>query len=210
MNKDTQLSSPVIKAVIFDLGRVLVDVDLTRGIFRHFEKLRRSGDLILMENLFSEQTFLTYLRGKISPQQFHRVLADRFELPIDYPTFEREWCDVFQPMDGMDQLFEKVRQNYKVGLLSDIGPLHWRHLRTVLPILKLIPRPVLSFETGFIKPEPACYETAAESVQEAVTDCLFIDDRPVNVQGARELGMQALQFHSPDQLRTDLNRLGLL
>jgi putative hydrolase of the HAD superfamily len=61
---------------------------------------------------------------------------------------------------------------------------------------------------GIKKPERGIYETALQVSQRPPEECLFIDDRPLNVEGARRLGIQAIQFRDAAQLREDLARLG--
>jgi len=63
---------------------------------------------------------------------------------------------------------------------------------------------------GLRKPELAIYQRALDILQCAPGEALFIDDRNENVEAARKLGIQAVQMLSPTQLRSDLQRLGVL
>lgn len=198
------------KAIIFDLGRVLVDVDLTRGIFRYLKQTAPDEDRRLMENLFAQSSFRKYIRGQMSPEEFFSYFKPYLNKALSFEEFKREWCNVFKPMPGIDRLVATLGKRYRLGLLSDIGPLHWAHLKETLPVLNYFPKPLLSFETGCIKPEPRCFQLAAESVAAQPHHCLFIDDRDVNVAGAREFGMSAIQFKDVPQLREQLQALGIL
>lgn len=62
---------------------------------------------------------------------------------------------------------------------------------------------------GIRKPDAGIYELAISITQRAPQECVFIDDRELNLECARELGMHAIQFHSPAQLREDLAKLGI-
>jgi putative hydrolase of the HAD superfamily len=62
---------------------------------------------------------------------------------------------------------------------------------------------------GMLKPQPDHYRRALEITQRSVEECLYIDDRPMNVEVARILGMHAIQFISADQLETDLRAAGV-
>lgn len=194
----------MIKAIIFDLGRVLVDVDLTKGIFRYLNIPADNADLKLMEKLFADSYFQDYVRGKLSPQEFHKAFCRNTGISLDYEDFKREWCTVFREMDGMENLVDELSRKYRLGLLSDLGPLHWAYIKDHLPLLKYFAKPLLSFQTACVKPEARCYELAAESVQCQPQECLFIDDRPVNVQGASQAGMEAIAFKSVAALRREL------
>jgi haloacid dehalogenase superfamily, subfamily IA, variant 3 with third motif having DD or ED len=62
---------------------------------------------------------------------------------------------------------------------------------------------------GIVKPHPDAYRRAMEIAQRRPEECLFIDDRPMNVEVARILGIRAIHFTSPLQLATELNANGI-
>ncbi len=63
---------------------------------------------------------------------------------------------------------------------------------------------------GLRKPDPRIYNLAIGLTQREAPECLFIDDRPLNVESARQVGMQAIRFQNAAQLRRDLSALGVL
>jgi putative hydrolase of the HAD superfamily len=62
---------------------------------------------------------------------------------------------------------------------------------------------------GLLKPQPECYRRALQITQRAPEECLFVDDRPMNVEVARILGMQPIQFVDAAQLAADLRAAGI-
>lgn len=68
---------------------------------------------------------------------------------------------------------------------------------------------VSSCFVGFRKPEVDIYRLALEITQFPAEECCFIDDRPLNLEAAGEVGMQAIQMQSLEQLRADLGKLGV-
>lgn len=62
---------------------------------------------------------------------------------------------------------------------------------------------------GVRKPDAEIYRLALEITQCKPEECAMIDDRGLNLECARELGMQVIQFQSVRQLRDDLARLGV-
>lgn len=199
-----------IKAVIFDLGRVLIDVDLTRGIFKHFKDINSGDDLAIMERLFCDPLYIGFGTGKITPRQFYKGICEKTGMRIDYDKFIDEWCDVFNPMDGIEEIFLEVSKRFPVGLLSDVDSVHWNYLKNNLSFLKTFKKPTLSFEIGFLKPNSECYSIAANNVGQPVENCLFIDDRIDNVKGALNAGMKALQFKGTAHLRKELIERGII
>jgi HAD superfamily hydrolase (TIGR01509 family) len=151
-----------------------------------------------------------YAEGRMSVEEFYKTFCERAGLNLDFSSFKKEWNAVFKPMKGMDKIVREVRNSYKTGLLSDIGPLHWEYLNKKMAVLKNFNNPVLSYRIGFLKPHPQTYLLAADSVETLPKQCLFIDDREVNIKGAKKTGMQAIQFRNPVQLRRDLKSMGVL
>lgn len=63
---------------------------------------------------------------------------------------------------------------------------------------------------GFKKPEPEIYQAALDVTQRNERDCLYIDDRSLNLETARRMGIHTIHFKSADQLRQELIRYGIL
>ena len=189
-----------IEAIIFDLGRVLIDVDFTDLFKKHIPENSRSGFSFSLEDVMHHPWFREFSMGKCSAETFYKRIAEFFKLDLSFTKFKNEWVDIFSPIPGMEEIVRKSAEKLAVGLLSDTDILHWQFLLKEYPFLKIFTNPVLSFRIGTMKPDPVCYKTAAQSVNKAVNQCLFIDDRPVNVQGAKKTGMHAVEFKSPEKL----------
>jgi 2-haloacid dehalogenase len=69
---------------------------------------------------------------------------------------------------------------------------------------------VVSSHEGVAKPDPAIFHRMLDRFGLAAETTLLIDDSPVNVDAARRVGMQALRFQSPEQVRAHLEQAGLL
>jgi FMN phosphatase YigB (HAD superfamily) len=193
-----------IQAVIFDLGRVIVDVNIAR-LAEHLGTVLTEGDpVVTISRIMSDPLVVQYGTGRITPEQFHDGLCRRFGLTVPFDRFGQLWCDIFSPMPGMEDLLGSLHGRLPLGLLSDTDSLHWQFLRDSYPILSIFPRPVLSFQVGTMKPDPAIFHRAAESVQTSPASCLYIDDLPANVEGARRIGMEAVIFRGADDLKRNL------
>ena len=59
------------------------------------------------------------------------------------------------------------------------------------------------------KPEEHIYRTALEVSQRPAEQCVFIDDRPLNLENPRRLGMNVIHHQSAEQTRAELKRLGI-
>jgi putative hydrolase of the HAD superfamily len=203
------INPELIKAMIFDLGRVLIRVDFTAGLFKYYQKSEESSDEEILQELFKDKIFIGFNTGKIDAQQVYQSIQDKYGLDLSYDKFTSEWCNIFAPMPGMRSIVERVSKKFILGLLSDIDPLHWQFCQKNFPVLKNFIKPALSYQIGALKPDPLCYQRAAEYVGTQAKYCLFIDDREINVQGARDAGMQAIQFTGVADLERLLSDLGI-
>jgi putative hydrolase of the HAD superfamily len=62
---------------------------------------------------------------------------------------------------------------------------------------------------GLRKPDPRIYRLAIDLTQRSPGECVFVDDRPLNVQSAEGVGMHAIRFENAAQLRRELATLGV-
>jgi putative hydrolase of the HAD superfamily len=198
------------KAVIFDMGRVLVNWDVSGGIFRELREVFGEVGERTQKGLAWERLYKEYATGKIFPRDFHNQLCMLTGSTLSFQEFETRWCAIFSPMPGMERLFYRVLQKNKVGLLSDTDPLHWSYLLTCFPWLGKIKNPTLSFNIGHLKPAEQCYQKAAKNLSLSCDDCFYIDDLMDNVQGARAAGMEAVQFAGAERLENVLMRKNFL
>ncbi len=197
-------------AVIFDLGRVLVGVDVSRGLWARILGALERDQVDTPAGREWKEIYRRFATGFLPAGEFHLEVCRLLAAEIGYSDFVEQWCDVFYTLEGMPQLFRQVAAKIPVGLLSDTDPLHWSYELERNSWLELIKKPTLSFEIGLLKPDPQAFNKAAANTGFAPEECLFIDDLIANVEGARAVGMQALQFEGVEKLRAQLVERGLI
>jgi len=189
-----------IEAIIFDLGRVLVDVDFT-GLFKKYINPGNDPDFsFTLEDIMQLDWFVEHSSGITNSEEFYQKVKEIYNMDVDFVSFQKEWSSIFKPMPEMETFLKQTAKRYPVGLLSDTDSIHWNYLLSTSPFLKIFKQPILSFEIGAMKPAEICYKKAAESVNRPIQKCLFIDDRQINIDGALKSGMQAVQFESHKKL----------
>ncbi|MCP4600680.1 MAG: HAD family phosphatase [Proteobacteria bacterium] len=199
-----------ISAIVFDLGRVLVSWDTSHGIWAKYRKVFGEPNERTKVGLEWEKLYGDYVRGKVKPLEFHKQLCKISGLSIDYPDFVKQWCDVFEPIQGMEELFGIVVKRIPVGLLSDTDPLHWEYVLDHYNWIKEIKKPTLSFDIGVLKPNPESYRQAAGNVGFSPEECFFTDDLEENIEGALKVGMDAVLFTGKQNLEKQLIDRGIL
>lgn len=101
---------------------------------------------------------------------------------------------------------DELRTNYKLGILSNASGNFLDRLFSEDQV-SLFDTKVLSSDVGIIKPQPEIYELAAHKLNVNSEECIFVDDREVYCEAAREVGMQAICYKSFSQFKSDLELL---
>lgn len=202
--------SSELTAIIFDMGRVLVNVDVSIFSRKIFSDVAGDNPDEIIQEVISHPLMKKFNMGLMPPEQFYQELCDAYRLDVDYAEFTQLWCSLFSPMAGMEELLGELDGSLALGLLSDTDPLHWEHLTKTYSLLELFEHPTLSFQVEVMKPDPEIYLVAAKNVGVSPEQCLYIDDLQCNVEGARSVGMEGIRFEGATPLREQLVSRGLL
>lgn len=180
-------------AVLFDLGNVLVRLNLERGLAR-LKALAgpRAPAPLEQAHLFFSEASLSCNRGDLGPEAFLDHLRKQLDLG---PATSREalagaWCDIFDPYPEMEALADEVLQlGHPAYLASNTDPLHFAYLSPRMPVLGRLTGLHLSYEARLIKPDPAFFRAALARFGLEAQRCAYLDDRPEHVAAARGLGI---------------------
>lgn len=104
------------------------------------------------------------------------------------------------------EFVKQLRKEYKVGLLSNIGPSGLSNYMDYSVLEEHFEDIVESAKIGFAKPEARAYEIAANRLGVRLDECIFIDDRQEYVDGATHVGMHAVLFEDVNQLKDKIRR----
>ena len=200
-----------IKAVIFDLGNVLIDFDHTISAKRISKFTEMPWQDIFGLFFDSELTGL-FEEGKITAQDFFSKVKEILNLKLDYDTFVPIWNDIFfltKHNRFVYNLAQDLRKTYKLALLSNINILHFDYFKKNFSIFKPFHHIILSYEVGLRKPDPLIYKKTLEVLESEPTQVFYTDDRQQLIQGAKELGIHAFVFKDTEQLKKDLRDRGM-
>lgn len=109
-----------------------------------------------------------------------------------------------------EPLIERVRQlkgTYKIGLLSNTGKDTLDELFSSAERAELFDDVLVSSDVGMIKPSRDLFELSLERLGVAAVEAVFIDDRPVNIDGAERVGMKTILFTTNQQFEVELAAL---
>lgn len=198
--------APVTVAV-FDLGNVTVGFDAQQAANRLRPHCRAQDQVFDM--LFrSEETRRVEL-GEIQPLDYYEVAKQRLGFDLSPGEFTRLWSDIFQLNDGALDLIKRLTGVRKY-LLSNTNPAHVEWIAQRFPgLFDPYDRLFLSYEVGLRKPDPAIFRLVLEASGRPPGEHVFTDDLEANLEPARELGMRTILFRSAEQLRQELEALGV-
>ena len=196
----------MIKAIIFDLGRVIVPFDFNRGYARISEFTGIPADevphLIRPTGLVEQ-----FESGQIAPHEFVRQLSAVLNLHCTYDEFCDIWSSIFLPDTLIpESLLRSLAAHYRLVLLSNTNAIHFEMIRKNYPLLRHFHAFILSHEVGAMKPSPLIYQKAVEAANCLPEECFFTDDIAEYIEGARRYGIDAVQFQSAEQIEVELRK----
>lgn len=200
----------MIKTVIFDLGRVIVPFDFQRGYTR-LEPLcgLKTGEI--RAKIGASGLVPRYESGEIESEAFVAELSECIGLKAGFSEFCDIWMSIFLPETLIsEEMLAEIRTGHRLVLLSNTNRIHFEGIRANYPLLRQFHQFVLSYEAGAMKPSPIIYRKAIEAAQCEASECFFTDDIPEYVEGAKQMGIDAVQFQSAAQIREELCRRGVL
>jgi len=195
----------MLKAVIFDVGGVLIRTHSRAG--REKWAARLGLDSWELEDLvFGGDSGRQAQLGQTRSESHWHRLGQKFGLT---EAELREMRRDFFAGDALDESLlayvDRLRgAGYRLGVLSNAGDDARRVLTENYPLLDHFEGVVISAEVGLMKPDPRIYLLATDSLGVQLDEALFVDDFIENVEGARQMGMQAIHFVDPEQARREL------
>ena len=195
------------KNIVFDIGRVLIDYDWMTMLKDHGLSEQEALDFAMC--IFPDPLWKELDIGILSNDEIVRRYGEKFS---QYRELSRWFIDNAHLMPvPRPRVWEKVRElrkaGYKIYLLSNYNEwLFETHLADT-PVRELADGAVISYEIHKIKPEPEIYQALFERYGLDPADCIFFDDREENVEGAKAVGMDAVQIFSEEQVLQEIKKL---
>ena len=198
-----------LEGILIDLGGVLCSVN-EQAAWEAWEAHTGLPGESLRAEMYDRGLKEEIDRGLKQPPGIAMFLSFRFETALSLDDWKRIWTSSVQPDPEMDEFAYALAQHLPTALASTTDRLHHKALAEQLSCLERFKGQTVSYEIGYVKPEPRFYHHALEQLGTPAKTTLFIDDKEENVMGALEAGMPALRFTGLAKLRDDLKQFGLL
>ncbi len=191
----------VIEAIVFDIGRVLVDFSLD-GFAQFLHS--KGSDVRDKPQFIAASGMRNYELGAIDTDTFLQQVATLVTEHVEPEEIARQWQAIFQPIPEMIQILERYSKTHRTFLLSNTNELHWEYLDREYQLGSYVEATITSFETGSLKPSPEIFQAAQEAHGLLPNSTLFIDDIREHIDTVESLGWHGIHHQSVEQTRKQL------
>lgn len=186
----------MVQAVVFDCFGVLATEGWLAFKAKYFGHDRELYDQVSDISHQADRGLISHEAAITATAELARVSPNELRQAIGHNV----------PNEELFSYINELKTNYKLGLLSNAAENYLVRIFTDEQ-LEVFDAICLSFESGFIKPQPEAFETVARRLSTPVNTCVFVDDQEHNVSGARAVGMSAVLYRNNVQLKEDLGNL---
>lgn len=195
-----------VRAVVFDYGQVLC-------LPQQFDDIKTMADFCQIPIEKFERLYwpprLAYDRADLNAESFWRPILQHSGRALRASDVQElvkldgeSWGRANKPTLAWAQ--QLADAGLTLGILSNM-PMDLKiHLIQSREWLALFPEKLFSCDVCSVKPEPKIYQTLLELLQLTPREVLFLDDRPENVEGAREMGIHAIVFENLEDVLAEV------
>jgi 2-haloacid dehalogenase len=197
--------------VVFDLGGVLLQWDP-----RHLYRKLFDGDEQAMETFLADVCTVEWNERQDAGRTFADAVAELLPAHADkLPLIEAFGLRFGEMIPGpihgsVDILRELKRRSVPLYALTNWSSETFPPQRARFDFLSAFDGIVVSGDEGVIKPDPRIFAILLERYRIRPEEAVFIDDNPANAAAASRLGLHGIHFQSPELLRRELGKLGLI
>jgi HAD superfamily hydrolase (TIGR01509 family) len=203
------MAAQKIRAIISDIGRVIVGVDVSRAM-----QGLSSGIALSPKEIWSaiekDPRFPDLQEGRISARDWHLHIVRRLGGNLTYEQFIQAWNAALLPETLQpDSLWAGLAKKYRLSLLSNTDPIHVAHMESTFTFFQYFPVRIYSCVVGLSKPNPLIYQQALRATKVKANEAVYIDDLEENVAAANALGMIGVHLPVPGELPDKLRAAGV-
>lgn len=204
------LSPGAADALLFDLGRVVLDIDFNKAIACWAGHAGCTPADILARFVRGE-AYQHHEIGKIDDAAYFASLRTTLDVKLTDAQFLEGWNAIFTgEMPGIAALLPRAAGKLPLYAFSNTNNAHIEHFSVAYaPVLGHFREMFLSSTIGLRKPHAAAYDHVVKAIGVPASRIVFFDDLAENIEGARARGLTAVHVTSPDAVAKTLAALGI-
>src|SRR5216684_578345 len=197
-------------ALLFDLGRVVLDIDFNRALTCWAGHAGRAP-ADLAARFVREESYRHHEVGQIEDAAYFQSLRDSLGIGISDAQFLEGWNAIFAgEMPGIAPLLKRAAARLPLYAFSNTNRPHVEHFsKAYADVLGHFREMFLSSTIGLRKPDAAAYDHVVKAIGVPASRIVFFDDLAENIEGARARGLTAVHVTSPDDVAHALAALGI-
>jgi putative hydrolase of the HAD superfamily len=197
-------------ALLFDLGRVVLNIDFNKAIARWAAHAGCMTDEIVQRFVRTE-AYWHHETGKISDAAYFESLRTALGIPLSDTQFLEGWNAIFSgEMPGIAPLLARAAKRLPLYVFSNTNNAHAEYFSVIhADVLGHFRDIFLSSSIGLRKPDAAAYDHVVKSIGLPAGRIVFFDDLLENVESARARGLKAVHVRSSGDVEGALDALGL-
>lgn len=197
----------MIKNLIFDFGKVLVDYDFEAFFRKQITDTDRCKAFI---PVLHNEEIQQLLDREAKP--FNEIMEEIIQMNPQFESeirmFEEHYTEIVtEEVEGMSELLTRLKaEGYKLYGLTNWCSKVYSTIQQ-FEIFKLLDGYIISSEEKVIKPEPEIYQRLFDKFNLHPKECIFTDDRAINIEGGEQLGMKGIVFKDVRQYEKELRQM---
>src|SRR5450631_400805 len=205
------LSPGSADALLFDLGRVVLDIDFGKVMASWAGHAACEPAQLAARFSSRDEIFRRHERGEISDAEFFAYLRGSLGIGISDAQFLEGWNAIFAgEMPGIASLLARAAQRLPLYAFSNTNGAHVEHFSIAYAdVLGHFRKMFLSSAIGLRKPDAPAYDHVVTAIGVLASRIVFFDDSAENIEGARRRGLTAVHVTSPDDVAEALAALGI-
>jgi len=201
------LETNKIKNIIFDLGGVIININLNKTTQAFADLTGRSFQEI-QDGINRLKVYYKYEVGELNDTQFRNLIRECINTDLPDDKIDLAWNALLEdiPQERV-RLIEKLRHKYRIFILSNTNHIHYQEVENILQrdagvssFSNIFEKVYLSWEMKLCKPFREIYEFVLKDAELSPSETLFIDDNLHNIEAASQLGIKGIHLQPPSTI----------